>query len=156
MPNQYSATRFTWLVATIQNHDSDECLVWPFGKIPDGYGTVKHNKKDVLVHRVAFWLANGHWPTPEGLHLCDVRACFNPRHIIEGTQANNMSDCANKNRNVFGSRSRTAKLTDEIVRQIRKEYVPHRNGCSRLAVKYGVTRRSIYSVISGQSWKRVT
>ncbi|MGA8310985.1 MAG: hypothetical protein WB755_13210 [Terriglobales bacterium] len=39
--------------------------------------------KGVLVHRLAFRLTYGHWPTPVGRHSCGTPLCFNPRHVIE-------------------------------------------------------------------------
>lgn len=79
---------------------NDACLLWPEGaRNKQGYGGVKIDGRDLMVHRVAFAFANG--PIPKGkmvLHRCDNPACFRPSHLFLGTQLDNMRDCAAKGR----------------------------------------------------------
>jgi hypothetical protein len=54
-----------------------------------------------------------------------------------------------------GVRNGSAKLTPEDVRQIRLLYVPRKMGSHRLAKRFGVSKRAIYTVLSGETWSHV-
>ena len=47
------------------------------------------------------------------------------------------------------------KLTDEQVRYIRKHYTPHNKQCgiTTLASKFGVSRRAIYDILNGETYR---
>jgi len=72
---------------------------WPWrGPLRHGYGAIHFMKRTHRAHRVAFYLEHGHWPEPCCCHICDVPRCCNPRHLWEGTQADNMNDMRAKGR----------------------------------------------------------
>lgn len=144
--------KWWWLRGCISNHDSDDCLLWPFGN-NKGYGRCWFVDHYVFVHRLAFYLTFGHWPTPQGRHACDTPACFNPRHILEGTQAQNSADMVSRNRSSKGERHGLSKLTDEDVKDIRSRYKLG-NG-NALAKEYGVSNPTIYYIIHRQTWTHV-
>ena len=78
---------------------SDMCWEWLAGKTREGYGQFKVDGKQHPAHRVAFKLAYGYLPA--GLlvrHTCDNPGCCNPNHLILGTNQDNMSDVAARNR----------------------------------------------------------
>lgn len=56
---------------------------------------------------------------------------------------------------VKGEKISWAKLNDDLVRKIRKEYIPGVFGTERLAKKYGVSQRAIYCLVTRQTWKHV-
>jgi hypothetical protein len=156
---------YPWFLAALKAHQSDDCLIWPYSKNLKGYGQIGrkiHRGKStapVLVHRLAFFEAYGRWPTPLGLHRCDNPACFNPRHIFEGSYADNNADAAAKGHSTGGSskgaRNPKAKLTDAIVKQIRQEYIPGINGYWRLARKFGIYRSTVAKIITREIWKHI-
>src|SRR5579864_1704948 len=87
------------LIAT----ETDECVLWPYGKRANGYGVIDYDGHICSTHIVAWALANNQLVpsgrpagnTKDGLvvrHSCDVRACINPKHLLEGTQKNNLDD----------------------------------------------------------------
>ena len=49
-----------------------------------------------------------------------------------------------------------AKLTPQDVRDIRARYVPRTGSSAMLAKQYGITRRSVCRIISGQNWSHVS
>ena len=57
-------------------------------------------RQRLFIHRVA-WEAHNAEPIPEGmvvLHTCDNPGCFNPAHLVLGTQAQNIQDSVAKGR----------------------------------------------------------
>lgn len=149
-------TRFLWLQQAIKSQ-TDNCILWPFPLNQDGYGKLRYLGKKHLAHRLAFWITYEHWPFPEARHTCDVRNCINPRHIIEGTHDDNMRDMAERDRALRGTRSPNAKITDDIVRLMRAEYVPNsRTHCCRvLAEKYGLDGKNVYNIVMRRAWRHV-
>lgn len=66
------------------------CLRWT-GATSEGYGRIRFDGRVECVHRVAYWLARGRWPTP-GMdldHLCRQRDCCEPAHVEEVTRGEN-------------------------------------------------------------------
>ena len=106
-------TKAEWLAAAIAEHNSDDCLLWPFAIDRDGYGRVcfygDGKKERVFAHRASYRLTHGRWPLPLGLHSCDTPACFNPRHIHEGTHAVNQGEKADRGRSLSGAEQHDAK-----------------------------------------------
>lgn len=78
---------------------TDTCWLWTATKTHGGYGLVKANGRQGVVHRMAWELTNG--PIPSGLlvcHRCDVRNCVRPDHLFLGTAKENTQDMLAKGR----------------------------------------------------------
>ncbi len=164
MTKRRSATtesRFRALVDT----SGDGCWLWKGAKHWNGYGGMWPN---VLVHRLAWELANG--PIPNGmqvLHRCDVRHCVRPEHLFLGAHDDNMADMVEKRRAASGSRNVSvrnpekfqgarngrAKLTDDAVRAIRA--LRGRVTQAEIARRYGVHLSTIERVLSRKRWPNV-
>lgn len=80
---------------------TDTCWIWKGSKIR-GYGNfLPLNKKNFRAHRWSFEYYNGQINVKSVIcHSCDNPSCVNPIHLWQGTQADNMRDCASKKRNV--------------------------------------------------------
>jgi hypothetical protein len=81
--------------AKIDVRGEDECWPWIAGTDKLGYGRFKLGGKKgqaVETHRLAFTLANGFETPLHVLHSCNNRPCCNPKHLNEGTHAQNMAD----------------------------------------------------------------
>lgn len=146
-------------------HRRDRCWLWQGGRTKRGYGSIR--RRDLpgvfYAHRLAYELK--HRPIPRGVkvcHTCDNPPCCNPHHLFLGTQAKNMQDCAAKGRNISqrqpdlfrGERNGNSKLTDDIVRAIRKLA---NEGFTRteLARCAKVARSVIDGVVARRAWAHV-
>lgn|SRR5215469_1386358 len=156
-----SMTAYEYLVKSVRECSTDSCLIWPYQTDRDGYGrlrmpmAVAGKRVKVAAHRLAYKIVNGNWPKNEGTHSCDNPSCFNPRHIKDETNAMNQAQKAERGRSLRGSMQHDAKLTDDLVRQARAEYVPRRNGFHKLAKKYGVSKHAMRLAVSKLSWRHV-
>jgi hypothetical protein len=116
-----------------------------------------------VYHRVAYCKHHGISHTEiVGLvvrHRCDNPRCINPEHLEIGTQLDNVRDCIERGRErkPKGMRHRDAKLTDDIVRQIRAEYKKRSktHGNEALARKYGVCTDTIYLCVARKTWRHI-
>jgi hypothetical protein len=143
-----------WLSKAIAGHDSDECLEWPFKRDRDGYGRVWHEGKTVGAHRLAFKVANGHWPEANALHSCDNPPCINSRHLSDGSTLRNQNEKAERGRSLRGEQQHDAKLTEQGVIMARMLY----SGGStfrELAAQYGLTPAAIRWAVIGKTWSHV-
>jgi len=141
-------TQYEQLIDLLETIKSDECMLWPYTKMKNGYGQVyfPESRKKRLVHRVAFKHAHGRFPNGETRHTCDVRACFNPDHLLEGTKTENMADMYARDR---GGRT---KVDRQTIHAIRAEYVPGKVTLHALAAKYGIKKSQVWNIAKGKSW----
>jgi len=152
------------LIAAIRQIDNDQCYEWLAGRNrPGGYPFIRAHGKQRLAHRVAYSIANDlSLEEMDGFvvrHSCDNPGCVNPRHLILGTQAENMEDMRERKRyrlpKVRGENNGLAKLNFENVCEIRRIFKKgcRINGSMALARRYGVRRQTIYKVILGITWR---
>jgi hypothetical protein len=156
-------TAYEYMLDILSKPLPSSCMAWPFQRDKDGYGKLRlpmslaGKRIKVTAHRLAFKLHYGDWPKPLGLHSCDNPSCFNPLHVTSGDHAKNQGEKAQRGRSLRGVQQHDAKLTEEVVRKARAEYVPGYggNGFHRLAKKYGVSKRAMMLAVSGKTWKHV-
>jgi hypothetical protein len=136
-----------------------ECLVWTGSKLgKHQYGGLKVGKTMLYVHRLSYMINCGE--IPEGMvvmHKCDRPQCLNPDHLRLGTQAENIADMHQKNRNtrLRGERNGRAMLTLQQVLEIRSRYKFYcrKNGSRAMAEEFGVTGATIMNIVNGKTWK---
>lgn len=131
----------------------DEC--WPFKGATTSNGYAHLNgvllygefRQYPYGHRASWALFNGRWPTTEEVvqHVCDNPPCVNPRHLLVGSQADNVATRPRSGR-WFGAR--TGKLTPEQVLVIRSSAKPQ----TELAREFNVSQTAISRVISGKTY----
>ena len=79
--------------------ERDICWLWPFERSEKDYGLIWVENFVFMVHRLAYEHYIG--PIPQGQvirHKCDRPPCFNPAHLIAGTQQENMADMVARGR----------------------------------------------------------
>ena len=101
--------------------DDDRCWEWQHSRNPQGYGCIKIDGQTRRVHRIAWQLANGREPKLDVLHSCDNPPCCNPKHLREGTAAENGQEAREKGRWTpnYGEQNGNTYLTADEVREIK-------------------------------------
>jgi hypothetical protein len=139
-----------------QSGGPDACWPWTLSQHL-GYGTVGWDGRNRKAHRVAFYLANGRWPSEDALHHCDNPSCCNPSHLFEGNQAANMADMKTKGRRkgiLAGEQNGRAKLTAEDAREI-KRLLAVGMSQQKIADQYGVHQGQVSRIKLGKVWPDV-
>jgi hypothetical protein len=133
---------------------TDDCWLWVGGKTKAGYGAIGTGPRKVeLSHRLSWIWHRG--TIPDGayvLHRCDNRACVNPAHLFLGSHVENIADCVAKGRHAHGNGNGNAKLTPDLVdelRALRKEGRSYK----WLAHYAGVSHTTARKAIVGQTWR---
>jgi hypothetical protein len=133
------------------------CWVWT-GALLRGYGLFHFGGGggNVLAHRFLLDVLEG--PLEAGvlaMHACDNPPCVRPDHLRQGTVAENQADMARKGRAGHrGERSPQAKLTEEIVRDVRRR-AGEGESVSAMARELGVSSRLLRGVVAGLRWSHV-
>lgn len=130
-----------------------ECWEWD-RPAPSGYGKLTFHGKDEHAHRASWMLAHG--AIPDGLHVlhhCDNRACVRPDHLFLGTNLDNILDMRAKSRQPHGTAHHMAKLTEDLVREVRRRAVTETVGA--IAADLGVSRACIHAAVQRWTWVHV-
>lgn len=133
--------------------DWDACWHWKAAKLTGGYGSFWLSGHNVGAHRVAFTLVHG--PIPHELcicHHCDNPPCVNPAHLFPGTHEDNQADKVRKKRHARGLNHGAARLSFDIVEEIRA-LAASSTKQTVLAARFGVSRSAIHAIVTHQNWR---
>ncbi len=78
---------------------TETCWLWIASRSKKGYGQLRRDGRSRHAHRIAYEHLVG--PIPDGAHidhLCYVRNCVNPAHLVAGAPAQNSQNRAGVNR----------------------------------------------------------
>jgi DNA-binding XRE family transcriptional regulator len=149
---------------------TDGCWLWRGRGSGNGYGAIDYQGIPDYAHRVAYRLTKGEIPTGLNIcHVCDVRACVCPDHLIAETQRFNVQDAVRKGRfkpptnkrqptydeRARGERVAVSKLTTASVLEIRRLYATGTVSQTDLAKQFGVHQASISNILKGRTWLHV-
>jgi hypothetical protein len=148
-----SPSRF--LRENIPNHESDECLTWPYTNDPNGYGQIRISGKLYRVSRLVCEDVHGPAPTPEhhAAHSCGKghEGCVNRAHLSWKTASANQMDRVEHDTSNRGERNHFDKLTAEDVMTIRKLHnIVEQH---ELAFRFDVSRSTIQDIQYRNSWQ---
>mgnify|MGYP001217049446 CR=1 FL=1 len=142
---------------------ADGCWKWTGGGRNDkGYGHISSGGRDgknILVHRLSYEIHNG--SIPDGMvvmHSCDNPSCVNPAHLRAGTTSENIKEAYLKGRKVCqpphkqGESHGAAKITDQIVREIRSE---KDKTIRQIARERGLSESLVSRVRHRQTWRHI-
>lgn len=134
------------------------CWTLPLCTNPGGYPLIRSGNKLWIASRYIWTHLNGAIPKDMIVcHHCDNPKCINPEHLFLGTHLDNSHDSIKKSRHSHGERNGNNKLTDDLVRRIREEYIPYHREFSSysLAKKYGVHHVTIRDACNRITWGHV-
>lgn len=148
----------------VDKRGPDDCWEWKSASRIAGYGVISLGGRaagKILAHRLSWQLHHGELPNIEGhhgaviRHTCDNRLCCNPKHLLAGTQSENVRDMDVKGRRVTATRSGTehhnAAFVDDDIRAI----LASRLSNAELGRQYGVERSTIRSIRLRKTWRHV-
>lgn len=138
----------------------EDCWEWTGAK-NKGYGQLNVNGKTSKAHRVSYEIHKGPIAPGKGYHgtvvkhSCHNRSCVNPTHLTAGTQRENLEEMTSSGRRARGSSNGKSKLTEEIVREIRRRYIKGQITQAELGKEFGVTGSLVSLVLRGKIWTHV-
>lgn len=138
-----------------------KCIETTYAKDRFGYGmgtSPELYQRSVQHHRVVYAEANN--TTLAAIkgrvvrHKCDNPSCVNPAHLEIGTAKDNMADMISRGRRVdhHGVANGNAKVTEEIVRQIRAE---RRLTLTEIGIKYKIATATARQIVNNLTWKHI-
>jgi hypothetical protein len=132
----------------------DSCWVWLAGRNKNDYGVFNINRRQYIASRLAFEFSGGELKLGlMVLHTCDNPPCCNPKHLVAGTNLDNVLDMVAKGRQDRGVSRYNAKLTPEKVIGIRRSYQAGELDQYELSERYGVSQTAIWNIIHYKRWR---
>lgn len=163
MKQRTRKTLYETIKADVFSRDrSVGCWDWAGAIGKHGYGVLRVGGRLERAHRIAFQIVHGK-PSAFVCHTCDNRRCFNPDHLWDGTNKQNLMDAAAKGRTAsgarhwtqknpsavqFGDRASQAKLTAEQVLAIRA--IGKAATQREIAQRFGVNPSCISRILAGK------
>lgn len=136
-------------------HTGAECVLWPYSKLPKGYGTLGWNGQVWRAHRLMCVLAHGEPPTPahHAAHSCHIRLCVNPNHLRWATSSENHFDQRDAGTGATSRGGRHGYLEPIQVQMIRAL----RGVATQAAIaeQFGVSEETIRRIHNGTSYANV-
>ncbi|MFR9773031.1 hypothetical protein [Nocardia sp. SC052] len=131
---------------------------WPFSRSkgrPAAWDADR--QRNVGAVHYAWYLLHGRWPSQLN-HTCHDGDCWNPHHVYEGTQQENVRDMmeAGRYRGLSGAASPVARLTADQVREIRARYGGKYGQRRSLAREFGISESTIDGVLKGKTYRDCT
>jgi hypothetical protein len=136
-------------------HEGEECVIWPYGRLSNGYPVVGVGGRGCVASRVICEMVYG--PVPfagaEAAHSCGNgnKGCVNPCHLSWKSPLENSADKYRHGTIVRGSSIRSSKLTENDVLDIRLRLASG-DTVSGIARDYGVWPAAISRIKTGRRW----
>ena len=148
----------------IHKNEITGCWDWLASK-GNGYGVYSINRVQISAHRYSWMLVNGSIPVGMVIrHKCRNK-CVNPEHLELGTPASNSNDMIRDGTVLIGEKHPCAKLTDDIVKQIRANMPPmttrtlyrSERACylREMAILFDTSYACMKDIAQGRSWSHL-
>jgi hypothetical protein len=114
-------------------------------------------KRTVRIHIQVCKAFNGPPPSPEHevAHQDGNPSNARADNLVWKTRKENAADKWRHGTAQIGVRNGHAKLTPEIVRQVRKTYRPRKFGLVRTARKFGIGKRTVLQIVRRETWTHI-
>jgi len=133
------------------------CHIFVGFKDKRGYGFKydKRIKKMKLAHRLVYELKHDCFLKKNEviMHLCDTPSCVNPQHLRLGSQAENLKDCRDKKRHMYGDRHTKSKISLKKALLIRKIYQSGALNQSEIGILVDLNQSTVRQILMGETWK---
>lgn len=132
---------------------TSSCWLWTAATNGLGYGQLRVQHKALYAHRMAYEIYKGRLQPGEIVrHTCDNPSCVNPAHLVVGTMADNSQDALSRER--FGAQRAlgNAKLTWELVREIRALLATKLHTKQAIARRYKIGAKTVYHIEVNNQW----
>ena len=130
----------------------DSCWMWEGAISASKYGSIFYGNKSYLAHRMSYIIFNGPIEIDQLVrHTCDNPCCVNPKHLILGSNSDNIIDMVKRN-----PRS-TITLNEECVKVIKwmLKYQYEDGLGKKLARLHNVAPSVISRIKTGKRWSWV-
>ena len=88
-----------------------KCWLYPYSVTSRGYANIRVDERVIGIHKVSAWVFLGsetaivRGRSVNVCHTCDVRHCFNPKHLVVATPKFNSEDMVNKRRHASNKKT---------------------------------------------------
>lgn len=130
------------------------CWVWKADK-GAGYPGFRVSGQHQRAHRYIWQKANGRALVAGECvcHACDNPRCVNPVHLFVGSHSDNMKDRSRKGRfHCRGEDNPRAKVTRQVVADIRAQYAKGGIRQVDLGKQYGIAQNSVSKIVNQTTW----
>lgn len=143
-------------------HPKTGCWIWTGSINEYGYGKLRVGRAHIgsarmeYTHRISYYLAHG--DITDGLvirHICDIRQCYNPDHLMIGTHQDNVNDRQYRGRHAHGERHQNSVLHDADIPDIDMMRYSKGMYAREIAEVYGVSAGAIQRALERISWKHI-
>ncbi len=144
-----------WIKSRTTENDNG-CWIWTGARAGLGYGyfRLRSEGKNFYAHRTAFLIVHGHWPNV-CRHTCDVYACCNPDHLLDGDHTDNMRDAIERGQMVHAKGEQHVHVLKERDVIEARTWRVEGGTFPEMAAYYGVAKSTIRSAVQGRSWKHL-
>lgn len=138
---------------------SDGCWLWTGAVKSGGYGLFGVKGRCYTASRFSYILHHG--KITKGRIVChncpdgDNPLCVNPEHLYAGTYSDNNSDSVKKGRAAIGENKPNATLTNEQVRDLKRNFVRKYGANVFWAKKLGVKIPVIDAIVTGRNYRHI-
>ena len=134
------------------------CWLWHGSLAKTGYGVTRWRGSTWLANRLSLVFRGGGVEETKlyALHSCNQPQCVSPHHLRWGTAKDNTADSIAFGSFCFGEKTGTAKVKEEMAREIFVKYHEGNQSIASLMQMSGLAKSQIFRIVNGISWARAT
>jgi len=139
-----------------KNYEGNECLIWPWSRNENGYGSTKYLGKMMVSSRAMCILVHGNPPDDKPItrHLCGKGhlGCVNPNHLEWSDNSTNQLDRIEHGTSNRGIANGQSKINEIVVAEIYSSNLHPKE----LAKIFYISPTTVYDIKAKRRWKWFT